>query len=157
MKKIWKENRVLFMLILILIVCFIAICSVVASYFVGTHKSVYGDRLTNKFTVEKTDKTEYINKLEEDKLVKKADMRISIRTIYIDIEFIEEATLVEAQSKAALSLENIDDTILEYYDVNFILRKEKSEKSEGFVIMGAKNSKSTEVSWNNNTIIEKED
>jgi len=41
-KKLWNENRILFVLFVILIVCFIAICGVVMSYFVGDKKSVYG-------------------------------------------------------------------------------------------------------------------
>lgn len=156
MKKMLKENRVLFALILILIVCFIAICSVVVSYFVGTHKSVYGDRLEEKVTVKEKDIKEYIKALEEKELVKSTDFRVSIRTIYIDIDFVETATLVEAESIAASSLENIKEDVLAYYDVNFILNKEKTETDDGFVIMGAKNSKSANVSWNNNTVIETE-
>jgi len=156
MKKMLKENRVLFALILILIVCFIAICSVVVSYFVGTHRSVYGDRLEEKVTVKEKDIKEYIKALEEKELVKSTDFRVSIRTIYIDIDFVETATLVEAESIAASSLENIKEDVLAYYDVNFILNKEKTETDDGFVIMGAKNSKSANVSWNNNTVIETE-
>ena len=157
MKKFWKENRVLFMLIVILIVCFIAICSVVVSYFVGSHKSVYGDRLVDKVKIKNEAKEDYLEKLKEDKLISDADFRVSIRTIYIDIDFVPEATLVEAESKAAASLDNLDEEILKYYDVNFILTKEKTETDDGFTIMGAKNSNGTEISWNNNTVIEDEE
>lgn len=157
MKKIWKENRVLFMLILVLIVCFIAICSVVLSYFVGSHKSIYGDRLENKVEIKEEVKEDFLNSLKENKLVSNGDFRISIRTIYIEIEFDTKATLVEAKSVALASLENLDEELLAYYDVNFILIKEKTEKDEGFIIMGAKNSNGTGISWNNNTVIEKEE
>lgn len=153
MKKFWKENRVLFALIIILIVCFVAICSVGVSYFVGSHKSIYGDRLVDKVEIKDTEKKEYLSKLKEEKLIEKADFRVSIRTIYIDIEFVSEATLVEAQSKAEASLENLSEEILKYYDVNFILTKEKTDKDSGFTIMGAKNSNGNGVSWNNNTVI----
>ena len=154
MKKMLKENRVLFALILILIVCFIAICSVVVSYFVGTHRSVYGDRLEEKITVKDKEIKEYITLLKEKELVEDVNFRTSIRTIYINIDFVETATLIEAESIAAASLENIKEEILAYYDVNFILNKEKTATDAGFVIMGAKNSKSTNVSWTNNTVIE---
>ena len=153
MKKIWKENRVLFVLILILIICFIAICSVVLSYFMGSGKSVYGDRLENKVEIKKEVKEEYLKALEEDKLISSVDFRVSIRTIYVDILFNEDVTLVEAQSKAAASLDNLDEEILSYYDVNFILNKDKTEKDAGFTIMGARNSNGTGISWNNNTVI----
>jgi len=154
MKKFWKENRVLFVLIVILIVCFVAICSVTVSYFVGSHKSVYGDRLKDELEIKKEVKEEFLSKLKEDELIKEADFRVSIRTLYIDIDFVPEATLVEAQSKAAASLENLDEELLNYYDVNFILSKDKTDTDEGFTIMGAKNSNGSEVSWNNNTIKE---
>jgi len=155
MKKIWKENRVLFMLIIVLIICFIAICSVVLSYFVGTHKSIYGDRLENQILVDSGTKKEYLNTIKEESLIKNADFRVGIRTIYIELEFNENATLVEAESKALESLKNIDEEILKYYDINFILKKDKTEKDEGFIIMGAKNSNGTGISWNNNTVTEK--
>lgn len=157
MKKFWKENRVLFVLITVLIVCFIAIISVTVSYFVGSHKSVYGDRLVDKVEIKDEVKEEYLSKLKENELIKEADFRVSIRTIYIDIDFAAESTLVEAESIAASSIENLDEEILSYYDVNFILRKEKTEVDEGFTIMGAKNSNGSGISWNNNTVIEEEE
>ena len=33
MKKLWKNNRVVFVLVIILIICFIAICSVALTFF----------------------------------------------------------------------------------------------------------------------------
>lgn len=156
MKKFWKENKVLFMLIVILIVCFIAICSVVVSYFVGSHKSIYGERLVEKVEVSNKAKEKFIDKLKEDELVEDADFRVSIRTIYLDIDFAEKATLVEAQSKAAASIEELDENLLKYYDINFILSKDDTETEAGFIIMGSRNSNGTGISWNNNTKIEEE-
>lgn len=157
MKKIWKENRVLFMLILVLIVCFVAIVSVGVSYFVGSHKSIYGDRLEGKIEIKDEDKETYINALKETKLVDEAAFRLSVRTIYVDLKFNNEATLVEAESIALASLENLSEEILAYYDVNFILTKDATEKDEGFTIMGARNSNGTGISWNNNTVVEEEE
>lgn len=154
MKKIWNENRVLLALFIILIVCFVAICSVTISYFVGAHESVYGDRLEDKVKIKKEIKQEYLEKLKEQDLVKDATFRVSIRTIYVNIEFNEKATLVEAESKALSSLDNLSEEILAYYDVNFILVKEATDNAEGFTIMGAKNSNGTGISWNNNTVVE---
>lgn len=154
MKKFWKENRVLLVLIVILIVCFVAICSVTLSYFVGSRESVYGDRLADKVTIKDKEKKAYIESLKKEELVKDVTFRVSIRTIYVYIEFNEAATLVEAESKALASLENLSEEILSYYDVNFILEKGKTETDEGFTIMGAKNSKGTGISWNNNTVVE---
>lgn len=157
MKKIWKENRVLFILIVVLIICFMAICSVVLSYFMGSNKSIYGDRLVDKIEIKKDVEEEYLKQFEDDKLVISADFRVSIRTIYIDLKFADKATLVEAESKAEASLEMLDEELLAYYDVNFILSKEKTDTAEGFTIMGARNSNGNGISWNNNTLIKEDE
>lgn len=152
-KKIWKENRILFVLFIILIVCFIAIFSVALSYFVGTSKSEYGDRLDNYVKVSDKVKSEYIDTLKEDKLVDDVVFRVSVRTIYITIKFTNEASLVEAQSKTLASVESIPKDVLAYYDINFIIKQEKAEEdpSKGFTLMGSHNVSGEGVVWNNNT------
>ena len=44
-KKLWMENRVLFVLFTIVIICACIILGVMLSYFFGATKSNYGDRL----------------------------------------------------------------------------------------------------------------
>lgn len=159
-KKIWKENRVLFVLFIILIVCFIAICSVALSYFVGTNKSEYGDRLEDYVKVSDKEKKAYIDALKEDELVADVKFRVSIRTIYITIKFNKEASLVEAQSKSLASVDNISKEILAYYDINFIIEQDKvaEDPTKGFTLMGSHNLSGEGVVWSNNTeIIEEEE
>lgn len=159
-KKIWKENRVLVVLFIILIVCFIAICSVALSYFVGSDKSVYGDRLNDCVKVSDEVKNGYINALKEDKLVEAVNFRVSIRTIYITIKFNSEASLVEAQSKALASIDNISEDVLAYYDINFIIKQDKTDEdpTKGFTLMGSHNISGEGVVWSNNTeIVEEEE
>lgn len=158
MKKMWKENRVLVVLILILVVCFIAICTVAVSYFMGTNKSVYGDRLKGKVKISGKQKNSYIDGLSKDEMIDNVDFRLSVRTIYVYITFNEKASLVEAQSKAAASLDNLSEKILKYYDINFILKQKKVEtdESKGFVIMGSHNVNGNGVVWSNNTPIVEE-
>ena len=45
MKKLWKNNRVVFVLVIILIICFIAICSVALTFFYSKDTNEYGNRL----------------------------------------------------------------------------------------------------------------
>ena len=158
-KKLWKENRILFVLFLILVICFIAICFVVLSYFVGTNKSVYGDRLKNKVKISEKEKKEFIKSLEEDETIDKVTYRVGVRTIYITIKFNEKISLVEAESKAVTSLEKIKEKELKYYDVNFILLQDKveSDESKGFTMMGSSNVNGTGVVWSNNTKIVEEE
>ena len=158
-KKLWNENRVLFVLFIILIVCFIAICCVVMSYFVGDKKSVYGDRLKNKVKVSKSVEDEYTKTIEIDEMVEKATIRVGIRTIYITLKFNDKASLVEAESKAVASLDSLSEEVLSYYDVDFILVQDAvaGNESKGFTIMGSTNINGSGVVWSNNTEIVEEE
>lgn len=157
-KEIWRNNKVLFVLFIILIICFAAIVTVALSYFVGTEKSPYGNRLDNKVKLPKTFEKDIEKSLDADEIIKKSDVRLSVRTIYITIEFENNVTLDQAKDKAISCLEFITEEQLEYYDINYILTKEKTEESEGFTIMGARNSFGTGVVWNNNKpIVEDEE
>ncbi len=150
-KDIWQNNRVLFVLFIILIICFVAIVTVAMSYFIGSEKSPYGNRLDNKVELPKNFEKEIENTLNSDENIKESNVRVSIRTIYLSINFEGNITLEQAKEKAISSLELINDEILDYYDINYILSKDKTEESEGFTIMGSRNSFGTGVVWNNNT------
>ncbi len=158
-KELWSKNRILFVLFIILIVCFIAICCVVMSYFVGTNKSVYGDRLKNKVKVSKGAEDDYIKSVEADEMVDEATIRVGVRTIYITIKYNEKASLVEAESKAVASLDALQSDVLEYYDIDFILLQDTvaGDETKGFTMMGSNNVNGTGVVWSNNTEIIEED
>ncbi len=157
-KEIWRDNKVLFVLFIILIICFAAIVTVALSYFVGTEKSPYGNRLDNKIELPKNFAKDIEKSLNADEIIKKSDVRLAVRTIYITIEFEGKVTLEQAKDKAISCLELITEEQLEYYDINYILTKDKTEESEGFTIMGARNSFGTGVVWNNNQpIVEDEE
>ena len=158
LKKMWNENRILFVLFVILIICFIAICAVLFSYFIGSSKSVYGDRLKNKVNISEKEKDEYIKALEEDEMVDNVTYRVGVRTIYITIKYNLKASLVEAESKAVASLEKIKEKVLGYYDINFTLIQDKdsNDETKGFTIMGSNNVNGSGVVWSNNTPIVEE-
>lgn len=149
-KEVWRNNKVLFVLFIILIICFVAIVTVALSYFVGTEKNPYGNRLDNKVELPKNFETDIEKSLNADESIKESDVRLAIRTIYITISFEANITLEQAKDKAVSCLDFISDEVLEYYDINYILTKEATEESEGFTIMGARNSFGTGVVWNNN-------
>lgn len=155
-KEIWCNNRVLFVLFIILIVCFAAIVTVALTYFVGTEKSPYGNRLDNKVDLPKDFEKNIVNTLKEDESIKNVDVRLAVRTIYISIEYETNVSLEDAKSSATKSIELIDDNILEYYDLNYILSKDDAEGNNSFTIMGARNSYGTGLVWNNNTVSEEE-
>lgn len=159
LKEIWGKYKILIVLGLILIICFIAILFVTVSYFFGSGESVYGDRLEDieDYPIEDTFVSEYIANLESDEMIKSATFDVKGRVIYVTINFVGDTSLVEAQSKAAASLEQFSENLLSYYDIDFTLISEATENSEGFTIMGAKNVAGSGIVWNNNTPVESEE
>ena len=159
LKEIWGKYKILIVLGLILIICFIAILFVTVSYFFGSGESVYGDRFEDieDYPIEDTFVSEYIANLESDEMINSATFDVKGRVIYVTINFVGDTSLVEAQSKAAASLEQFSENLLSYYDIDFTLISEATENSEGFTIMGAKNVAGSGIVWNNNTPVESEE
>ena len=159
LKEIWGKYKILIVLGLILTICFIAILFVTVSYFFGSGESVYGDRLEDieDYPIEDTFVSEYIANLESDEMINSATFDVKGRVIYVTINFVGDTSLVEAQSKAAASLEQFSENLLSYYDIDFTLISEATENSEGFTIMGAKNVAGSGIVWNNNTPVESEE
>lgn len=159
LKEIWGKNKVLIVLGIILIICFIAILIVTFSFFFGGSESVYGDRLDGieNYPIEDSFIDEYIANLESDEMINSATFDTKGRIIYVTIDFVGDTSLVEAQSKAAASLEQFSEETLSYYDINFTLTSESTENSEGFTIVGARNVAGSGLVWNNNTPVESEE
>lgn len=154
LKKIWQENSVLLVLFIILIACLIAISVVVVKYFVGSSSSKYGERLDGieKYPFEEKEQNELKDKIKEDELVIDVKTRVSGKTIYVTINFDSKVTLVEAQSKALASLEYFTEDILSFYDIQYMIKADSTEKTDGFQIMGSHNISGTGgIVWNNNT------
>lgn len=159
LKELWGNNKVLIVLGIILIICLIAIIIVTFSFFLGGNKGVYGDRLKDidKHPVTETLKSEYKANLESEKSVTKVSMDTKGKIIYIIIDFASDTSIEDAKNLAASSLEKLNEDILSFYDIDFTLKCEKSENSEGFTILGAKNVAGSGLVWNNNTPLESEE
>jgi hypothetical protein len=159
-KKIWQENSVLFVLLLILIACIIAISVVCITYFVGSSNSKYGDRLDGIDNYPFTEDTqkEIASKLEEDEAIEDVEIRVSGKTIYVTINFATKITLVEAESKALASLDNFSEDTLSFYDIEYLIKADSTEDTEGFQIIGSHNVSGTGgIVWNNNTEVSSEE
>ena len=158
-KNLWENNKVLIVLGLILVACLVAILIVSFSYFFGGSKNEYGDRLLDieKYPITETIKNEYVSALEKEKIVKDVKMHTKGKIIYITIDFNADTSLNDAEAKATSSLSNLSEDILSYYDINITLKCDKSENSEGFVILGARNVAGSGLVWNNNTPVESEE
>lgn len=159
LKELWGNNKVLIVLGIILIICLIAIITVTFSFFLGGNKGVYGDRLNgiDKHPVTNNIKSEYKTSLESEKNVTKVSIDTKGKIIYIIINFASDTSLEDAKNLAASSIEKLNEDILSFYDIDFTLKCEKSENSEGFTILGAKNVAGSGLIWNNNTPLESEE
>ena len=158
-KKLWMENRVLFVLFTIIMICACIILGVILNYFFGATKSNYGDRLNGISEVEVTDeiKNQFLSTFVNDELVEKVDLYPKGKIIYISLTFKEGASLVEAQSKALASLQVFEQKYLDFYDFHYTLKQNATETSEGFLLMGSKNVNGSGLVWNNNTEVSKEE
>lgn len=151
-KKLWNENKVLMVLGMILIVCFIAIFIVVMTYFMGSNKSVYGERFDNMKThIKEKEQQAYVDETEKNEKVEKVRLRVTGKTIYISVEFKSDVKLDDAKKIAEESMKLFSEDIQETYDINVTVKNEK------YTLMGAKNAVGNGFYWNNNNVEEKED
>lgn len=155
-KSIWQNNKIIFVLLIILIVCFIAIVSVALTYFVGSEKSPYGNRLDDMVEFNNEQKDLVVETLEGDSSVLSASVRKSIRTIYVSVLFKDDITLDSAKEKIGGVIDLFSEDVLSYYDINFILKNETNDENKKFNIMGCRNSNGNGIYWNNNTLVEEE-
>ncbi len=153
MKKLWKSNRVVFVLVIILIVCFIAICSVALTFFYSKDTNEYGNRLNGieKHPISSELKSNYKETLLANESVKSVEFNTKGRIIYVNIKFDENISLDNAKKLVEDNLSLFSEDILSYYDLQFIL------SSDNFTIMASKNVASEKISWNNNTPIKEEE
>lgn len=154
LKELWGKNKVLIVLGMILVACFIAILIVTISFFLGGNKEA-----RQKSTVEfsATDRSNYITSLENDKAVEKVTIDFNSQTIIATVKFVGDTPLEDAKSKASASLSSFSEEILNAYDVNFIIKSDKTENSEGFRLTGARNVAGSGLVWSNNTQVESEE
>ncbi len=154
MKKFYRENRVLVILSIVVIICMVISTALLFKYFYfGNGSDKYGDRLENikDIPITKDHQKDVISKLEENKLVKEALINISGSIIYVTINFNDEVSLVEAESVAVTTLDSFSDEEKNAYDISFNLLEDKTEASEGFNMWGSKNAGREKITWNNNS------
>jgi hypothetical protein len=159
--KFFKEHRIFTMLMAIVIVCFVLIMTVLINVFggIGNDANKYGNRLEGIDQIEITEKkqSDFENNITNNKNIKSVDVTIQGKIVYITMIIEPGVVLEEAEGIALKSLDEFTEEEKAFYDFNFTLKQNASDKSEGFVISGAKNKNGTKLIWNNNTPVEKED
>ena len=151
-KEMWNTNRVVFVLIVIILACFITMAVVGYNFFIATDVTTYGDRLKDieNISVSEEDKKAIIDNLTSHEHIPETTVDVKGKIIYIRVVYVND-DLNRAKEVAATVLAAIKEEIQEHYDIHFTLVQEKTEEKEGFLIMGAKNIGRTSINWNNNT------
>ncbi len=159
MKKLWKKwknfyrnNKVLAMLIIIIIICFIVIFMACFQYFfMGIATNKYGDRLDpiKNVKISNSKQDSIAKKLKATEKVKKASVNVTGRIIYVTIITEDSASIEEGEGIAVTVLDMLSEKQKNSYDIQFFLKNDSKET--GFSLMGAKNINSNAISWTNNT------
>ena len=145
-----QDNRVLWVLLGILGVCFLAIGILFYRYFyAGTSSSKYGERLDGienyplSETLEKDIQDLYKDNTEIDKVTVTNEGKI----VYITINFTKSIKVTTAEDLAIKSLEKIGEKNLTYYDIQYILTYSGTEENTNFPVFGSKSASSLKVVW----------
>ena len=163
MKKIkifFKEHRIFTMLMAIVIVCLVLIITVLINvFYMGNGSNKYGNRLEGIENVQISDsrQSDFENNIANNEKVKKVDIRVQGKIVYITMQIEPGIKIEEAKSIALKTLDEFSDEEKLFYDFNFTLKQNSTENSDGFLISGARNKNGTGLIWNNNRIVEKED
>ena len=153
MKKLYRDNKTLFVLLTIALVCIVLSIVLLFKYFYfGNGETKYGNRLDGiqNVTISDDSMSNIKSKIQDNKLVSSASVAVTGKIVYIKITFNETASLVEAESVAVKALDNFSDSEKAFYDFEFTLAQAATDKTEGFKIMGAKNVNGSNLVWNNN-------
>lgn len=145
-----QDNRVLWVLLGILVICFLAIGILFYRYFyAGTSSTKYGERLDGienyplSETLEKDIQDLYKDNTEIDKVTVTNEGKI----VYITINFKQSIKVSTAEDLAIKSLEKIGEKNLTYYDIQYILTYSGTEENTNFPVFGSKSASSLKVVW----------
>ena len=159
-KKFFKEHRIFTMLMAIVVVCLVLIITVLINvFYMGNGSNKYGNRLEGIENVQISDsrQSDFENNIANNEKVKKVDIRVQGKIVYITMQIEPGIKIEEAKSIALKTLDEFSDEEKSFYDFNFTLKQNSTENSDGFLISGARNKNGTGLIWNNNRIVEKED
>ena len=110
--KFFKEHRIFTMLMAIVVVCIVLIITVLVNvFYMGNGSNKYGNRLEGIKEVEisKSKQSDFENNIANNDKVKKADIRIQGKIIYITLEIATGVKLEEAEGIALKSLDEFSD------------------------------------------------
>ena len=146
-----QDNTMLWILIIILVVCFIMIGFLFYKYFYsGISTSKYGDtRLEGieNYPLSKTLEKDIQGVYSKEKSIGDVKVNVEGRIIYVNIDFKSSVKVDTAKSLASKALDKIGKDNLTFYEVQFLLTYSGKEENKNFPIFGSKNANSLKVVW----------
>ena len=146
-----QDNTMLWILIVILLVCFLLIGFLFYKYFYsGISTSKYGDtRLEGieNYPLSENLESEINELYKEEKSVNKVKVDVEGRIIYIIVDFKESIKVDSAKSIATKALDKIGEDNLKFYEVQYILTYSGEEENTNYPVFGSKNANSLKVVW----------
>lgn len=149
-RKSLQNNKVLWVLLGLLLVCFLVLGFGFYKYFyAGAGNNKYGDRLDGieKYPLSKTLDSDVKSVFSDNSEVTKTKVDVKGKVIYINIDFGKSIKVSEAQDIAVKALDKIGEENLKYYDVQFILAYSGTDENSNFPVFGSKSSSSLKVVW----------
>ncbi len=152
MKKVIQENKVLFVLAVILLISFVLIVVGLVSYFYGGDTDPYGNRLDGieDYPISKNiDKD--IMAMYEDGGVLSVDVDVKGKIVYVIMDVKATTDKVTARSYATKALTKFSDEEKNFYDIHFTITCDtNTEENKIYPMMGSKSAKRSNISWTNN-------
>ncbi len=149
-KKKSGDGKIIFLLLFILVACFVAIGVLFYKYFYsGASDNKYGDRLEGIENYKLSDSLESdIQAIYKDnKTIDSVVVDVQGKIIYLNFKFKGTVKVETAKSDAIKALDKIGEENLKFYDVHFVLTYVGEEGNDNFPIFGAKSSSSLKVVW----------
>jgi hypothetical protein len=144
------DNTMLWMLAIILIVCFLVIGFLFYKYFYsGISTTKYGNRLEGieKYPLSKTLADDVSDIYKDEKSVNYAKVDVQGKIVYVLIDFKESIKVDTAKTLAIKALDKIGEENLTFYEIHFILTYSGEAENSNFPVFGMKNSNNTKVVW----------
>lgn len=145
-----QDNTVLWVLLFILVVCFVVIGLLFYKFFyAGAGSNKYGDRLDGIENYALPDNlSEDIKSIyTEESSIDKVEVNVEGKIIYIVINFVEAVNKDTAENLAIKALEKIGENNLTFYEVQYLITYSGEEENSNFPIFGSKNANSLKVVW----------
>ena len=145
-----QDNRVLWVLLGILVICFLAIGILFYRYFyAGTSSTKYGERLDGieNYPLSETLEKDIQNLYKDNTEIDKVTVTNKGKIVYITINFKQSIKVSTAEDLAIKSLEKIGEKNLTYYDIQYILTYSGTEENTNCPVFGSKSANSLKVVW----------